>query len=514
MGRGALPRSDYPGSVTIRLYDTSARQIRDFSPLMPGCVSIYLCGATVQAAPHIGHIRSGLNFDIMRRWFEYRGYDVTFVRNVTDIDDKIITKADEQGRPWWSIGYENEVAFNTAYDTLGCLRPTYEPRATGHIPEMIEMMRGLIERGHAYAADGNVYFDVRSFPEYLQLSNQELDNLLQPSGEGETGKRDPRDFAMWKAAKEGEPSWETPWGRGRPGWHLECSAMAHKYLGGAFDIHGGGIDLIFPHHENEIAQAKAFGDDFAAYWTHNAWVTMSGEKMAKSLGNSVLVSEMVKRWRPIVLRYYLGTPHYRSMIEYSEEALREAESAFARIEGFIQRVVEKAGVVEPAAEVPPAFAEAMDDDLGVPQALGDRAHHRPPGQFRTHRRRQGSGGGAAGRAAGDARRAGPGPARRALVRGGTDRGEDLHGVVDSLVRLVLEQRQAARARKDYATADAIRDQLQQSGLVIEDTPSGPRWELGTRDPPRWPPGVARQRWPHATLNAYVRIRSRREPREQ
>ncbi|UQA94458.1 cysteine--tRNA ligase [Streptomyces halobius] len=463
--------------MTIRLYDTSARQIRDFIPLTPGCVSIYLCGATVQAAPHIGHIRSGLNFDIMRRWFDYRGYDVTFVRNVTDIDDKIIAKSAEQGRPWWSIGYENEVAFNTAYDALGCLRPTYEPRATGHIPEMVEMMRGLIERGHAYAADGNVYFDVKSFPEYLQLSNQELDNLLQPSGEGETGKRDPRDFAMWKAARDGEPSWETPWGRGRPGWHLECSAMAHKYLGSAFDIHGGGVDLVFPHHENEIAQAKAFGDDFAAYWSHNAWVTMSGEKMSKSLGNSVLVSEMVKRRRPIVLRYYLGTPHYRSTIEYSEEALHEAEAAFARIEGFVQRAVEQAGAVEPAPEVPPAFAEAMDDDLGVPQALA--IVHTTV--------RQGN----AALAADDkestvARLAelrvmlgvlGLDPLDERWADGDAERGAELHGVVDSLVRLVLDQRQAARARKDYATADAIRDQLQQSGLVIEDTPSGPRWTL-------------------------------------
>ncbi|MFF4606929.1 cysteine--tRNA ligase [Streptomyces sp. NPDC001339] len=463
--------------MTIRLYDTSARQIRDFTPLVPGCVSIYLCGATVQAAPHIGHIRSGLNFDIMRRWFAYRGYDVTFVRNVTDIDDKIIAKSQAQGRPWWSIGYENEVAFNTAYDALGCLRPTYEPRATGHIPEMIEMMRGLIERGHAYAAGGNVYFDVKSFPGYLQLSNQELDNLQQPSGEGETGKRDSRDFAMWKAAKEGEPSWETPWGRGRPGWHLECSAMAHKYLGSAFDIHGGGVDLVFPHHENEIAQAKAFGDDFAAYWSHNAWVTMSGEKMSKSLGNSVLVSEMVKRWRPIVLRYYLGTPHYRSMIEYSQEALREAESAFARIEGFVQRAVELAGgAVEPAAEVPPAFAEAMDDDLGVPQALAI---------VHTTVRQGNSALSADDKEAAVARLA----ELRAMLgvlgldpldehwSGGAGRGEDLHGVVDSLVRLVLEQRQAARSRKDYATADAIRDQLQQTGLSIEDTPSGPRWSL-------------------------------------
>ncbi|TVL88022.1 cysteine--tRNA ligase [Streptomyces sp. SAJ15] len=465
--------------MTIRLYDTSARQIRDFTPLTPGCVSIYLCGATVQAAPHIGHIRSGLNFDIMRRWFAYRGYDVTFVRNVTDIDDKIIVKSLEQGRPWWAIGYENERAFNSAYDALGCLPPTYEPRATGHVPEMIEMMRGLIDRGHAYAAEGNVYFDVRSYEGYLSLSNQELENLQAASDAADGGKRDPRDFALWKAVKPGEPSWETPWGRGRPGWHLECSAMAHKYLGRAFDVHAGGVDLIFPHHENEIAQAKAFGDDFAAYWTHNAWVTMSGEKMSKSLGNSVLVSEMVKQWRPIVLRYYLGTPHYRSMIEYSEESLREAEAGFARIEGFVQRVTELAGkVVDPAAEVPPAFAEAMDDDLGVPQALA--IVHTTV--------RQGN----SALTADDKESA---VARLAEVRAmlgvlgldpldeqwaGGERGDDLHGVVDSLVRMVLDQRQAARARKDYATADAIRDQLQQSGLVIEDTPAGPRWELGSR----------------------------------
>lgn len=261
----------------------------------------------MQAAPHIGHVRSYLNFDIMRRWFAYRGLDVTFIRNVTDIDDKIIAKAETQGRPWWSIGYENERAFNDGYDALGCLPPTYEPRATGHVPEMIEMMRTLIERGHAYEADGSVYFDVRSFPGYLELSNQNIDDLRQPSEDGITGKRDPATSRCGRPPSPASPTGR-PLGRGRPGWHLECSAMAHKYLGSAFDIHGGGLDLIFPHHENEIAQAKAFGDEFAKYWVHNAWVTMSGEKMSKSLGNSVLVSEMVKQWRPIVLRYYLGTP--------------------------------------------------------------------------------------------------------------------------------------------------------------------------------------------------------------
>lgn len=482
---GTARKTQYPGRVTIRLYDTGARQIRDFTPLSPGRVSIYLCGATVQAPPHIGHIRSGLNFDIMRRWLEYRGYEVTFIRNVTDIDDKIITKAAESGEPWWAIGYRNECAFNAAYDALGCLRPTYEPRATGHIPEMIEMMRGLIDRGHAYAADGNVYFDVRSFKGYLALSNQQLDNLLQPSGEGETGKRDPRDFAMWKAVKPGEPSWETPWGPGRPGWHLECSAMAHNYLGSAFDIHGGGVDLVFPHHENEIAQAKAYGDDFAGYWAHNAWVTMSGEKMSKSLGNSVLVSEMVKRWRPIVLRYYLGTPHYRSTIEYAEEALQEAEAAFGRIEGFVQRAVELAGgPVEPAAEVPRGFAQAMDDDLGVPQALaivhttvrnGNTALADGDKEAVAARLAELRGMlGVLGLDPLDSRWAGAG------AGGAAESAADLHGVVDSLVHLVLEQRQAARSRKDYATADAIRDRLQEAGLGIEDTPSGPRWSLGSR----------------------------------
>jgi cysteinyl-tRNA synthetase len=439
---------------------------------------MYLCGATVQAAPHIGHIRSNLNFDVMRRWFSYRGYQVTFVRNVTDIDDKVIAKGHALGRPWWEIAYENERAFNHGYGLLGCLPPSVEPRATGHVPEMIEMMRTLIEKGHAYESEGNVYFAVTTYPDYLELSNQELENLRQPESAGETGKRDPRDFAMWKRAKEGEPSWETPWGRGRPGWHLECSAMAHKYLGSAFDIHGGGLDLIFPHHENEIAQSKAFGDDFSNFWVHNAWVTLSGEKMSKSLGNSVLISEMVQRWRPIVLRYYLAGPHYRSMIEYSEESVQEAETAFARIEGFIQRVVEGCGPVDAAPEVPLAFAEAMDDDLGVPQALA--VVHTAV--------RQGN----SALTAGDKENA---VARLAEVRAmlgvlgldpldeqwaGGAKGDDLHGVVDSLVQLVLEQRQAARARKDFATSDAIRDQLTAAGLVIEDTPSGSRWTINNQ----------------------------------
>jgi cysteinyl-tRNA synthetase len=298
---------------------------------------------------------------------------------------------------------------------------------------------------------------------------------------GAGAKRDPRDFALWKAVKPGEPSWDTPWGRGRPGWHLECSAMAHKYLGGAFDIHGGGLDLVFPHHENEIAQSKAAGDTFARYWLHNAWVTMSGEKMSKSLGNSVLVSEMVKRWRPVVLRYYLAAPHYRSMIEYSEAALHEAATSFARIEGFLERAAELAGPVAPAAGVPAAFADAMDDDLGVPQALA--VLHTTVREGNTAL------------AAGDKEAVaahladvramlgvlGLDPADDMWRQGGPDEGEDLREVVDHLVHLALEQRQAARARKDYAAADEVRDRLHRAGIVVEDTPHGPRWTLDRRD---------------------------------
>ncbi|WP_165986696.1 cysteine--tRNA ligase [Streptomyces sp. YIM 98790] len=464
--------------MTLRLYDTAARKIRDFVPLVPGCVSIYLCGATVQAPPHIGHIRSGLNFDILRRWLAHRGHRVTFIRNVTDIDDKILTKAAEQDRPWWEIGYTNERAFGDAYTALGCLPPTYEPRATGHVPEMVEMMRGLIDAGHAYAAEGNVYFAVRSFPGYLSLSGQDLDELRQPEGEGETGKRDPRDFAMWKAARPGEPSWETPWGRGRPGWHLECSAMAHKYLGRAFDIHGGGVDLVFPHHENEIAQSRAYGDDFAGYWLHNAWVTMSGEKMSKSLGNSVLVLEMVKRWRPLVLRYYLGTPHYRSTIEYAEENLAEADAAVTRIEGFLHRTAEQAGAVAPAETVPGEFAAAMDDDLGVPQALALVHTTVRQGNTALEEGDKESAASLAAQVRAMLGVLGMDPLDEQWTAAGADRrGEQMRAALEAVVPALLEQRQAARQRKDYGTADAIRDRLQAAGLTVEDTPHGPRWEL-------------------------------------
>jgi len=467
--------------VTLRLHDTATRTVRDFVPLLPGRASIYVCGATVQGAPHIGHLRSGLNFDILRRWLEHRGYDVTLIRNVTDIDDKIIVKAAEAARPWWAHAAVYEQAFRQGYQILGCLPPTAEPRATGHITEMITMMRRLIERGHAYPADGDVYFDVRSFPRYGALSGQRIDEMLAAGDSvGDSRKRDSRDFALWKAAKPGEPSWPTPWGNGRPGWHLECSAMAEKYLGPEFDIHGGGLDLIFPHHENEIAQSVAAGNGFARYWMHNGWVTMSGEKMSKSLGNTVAVSEMAKQWRPVELRYYLGAAHYRSAIEYSPEALKEASVAYAKIESFVQRALEVVG--EPDAEpveLPESFGHAMDDDLGVPQALAIIHNTRRHGNV--------------GLDTGDKDAVRTCLAQVLVMTGvlglnpldwqaGGETAAALSSTVDQLVGLALQQRQDARQRKDYAAADAIRDALAEAGVLVEDTPEGPRWTVAPTKP--------------------------------
>ena len=461
--------------MTLKLYDTATRTTRDFVPLHEGRASIYVCGATVQSAPHIGHLRSGLNFDILRRWLSYRGYDVTLVRNVTDIDDKIIAKAAEAGRPWWAHAALFEQAFRDGYTILGCLPPTIEPRATGHITEMITLMQRLIDLGHAYAADGDVYFDVRSFPAYGALSGQKIDEV-EPAGDsiGDDRKHDPRDFALWKSAKPGEPSWPTPWGPGRPGWHLECSAMAGKYLGDAFDIHGGGLDLIFPHHENEIAQSVAAGGQFAQYWMHNGWVTMAGEKMSKSLGNTVSIAEMAKQWRPVELRYYLGAAHYRSAIEYSPTALGEAATAYAGLEAFVQRAVEVVGEPVELPEPPAEFVSAMDDDLNTSGALAAIHGARRAGNTAL--------------AAGDKTAAADALANvlsmtdilgiNPLVwQATTGQAEALTETVGQLVALALEQRQAARARKDYAASDQIRDTLTAAGVVVEDTPNGPRWTL-------------------------------------
>lgn len=471
--------------MSLRLHDTATGETRDFVPVVPGKVGIYHCGLTVQGPPHVGHIRKEVVFDVLRRWFEHSGYDVTVVANVTDIEDKILAKSAEAGRPWWEWAYENERALDAAYEVLGCMPATYQPRATGHIPEMVELIGELVERGHAYAAEdgsGDVYFDVRSWPSYGELSGQKIDEMEPAADADPRGKRDPRDFALWKGRKTNEPhtaSWPSAYGRGRPGWHLECSAMAAKYLGTEFDIHGGGIDLRFPHHENELAQSRAAGQVFARVWMHNAWVTTSGAKMSKSLDNSLLVSDVVRRVRPVELRYYLVAPHYRSHVEFSEEALTEAAAAFRRIEGYVVRASETVPNVEPAADVPAAFAAAMNDDVGVPQALA----------VVFEAVREGNRALAAGEHVD--LRANVASVRAMLGVLGLDplaepwvgldsvgsSGDRLRGVVDTLVRVLLEQREAARANKDFATADSLRDQLKAAGISVEDGADGPRWEL-------------------------------------
>jgi cysteinyl-tRNA synthetase len=460
-------------SSPLRLYDTASRSTRDFRPLQEGRVGIYLCGATVQAPPHVGHVRSSVSFDLLRRWLIAQGYDVTFIRNVTDIDDKIIHNAGHEDVPYWVVAMRNERAFTRAYDTLGCLPATYEPRATGHIPEMISLMAELIDSGHGYAMNGDVYFDVRSYADYGSLSGQRIDDMLASPDSQAQAKRDPRDFAMWKGAKEGEPAWPTPWGPGRPGWHIECSAMARKYLGTAFDIHGGGLDLIFPHHENEIAQSCAAGDRCANFWVHNAWVTTAGEKMSKSLGNSLLVDEVVKRIRPIDLRFYLISAHYRSTLEYSDASVQEAAVAFRRIEGFLSRTFATEVNVDSSLR-PVTFDAAMNDDLGVPQALA--VLHE---EVRSGNQAQADGRQEAAQRHGAAVLAmldvlGLNPWAPTWETKGDDRQTQ---VIDSLISVVLDQRTQARQRKDYAAADRLRDELDTIGIRIEDTAEGVRWSL-------------------------------------
>ncbi len=460
---------------SLHLYDTLTRTTSEFVPLKKGEVGIYLCGATVQAPPHIGHVRSGVNFDILRRWLTKSGYNVTLIRNVTDIDDKILHKAVHEEAPWWAVAMKYERAFTDAYAALNVLPPTYEPRATGHVTQMIELMQKLIEKGAAYApGNGDVYLEVRKLSSYLTLSRQKLDDLLPAADADETYKKDPRDFALWKAAKPGDPSWPTPWGPGRPGWHLECSAMAHSYLGEAFDIHGGGLDLIFPHHENEIAQSEAAGYAFAKRWLHNAWVTASGEKMSKSLGNSLQVHELLKTVRGIELRWYLGSAHYRSMLEFSHEALAESATAFRRIEGFLTRSVELLGV-EPTPVISAAFADAMNDDLAVPTALASISEALKTGNSAITAGDKAVIASAANEIRGALDVLGCDPFDPAFASRGA--GEDMTAALDGVIKLALAQRTAARERKDFAASDAIRDGLASLGITIEDTAQGPRWSI-------------------------------------
>jgi cysteinyl-tRNA synthetase len=459
---------------SLSLYDTLTRTTSPFVPLKAGEVGIYLCGATVQAPPHIGHVRSGVNFDILRRWLTKSGYNVTFIRNVTDIDDKILHKAVHEKALWWAVAMKYERAFSDAYAALNVQPPTYEPRATGHITQMIELMTLLIERGAAYApGNGDVYLEVRKLDSYLTLSRQKIDDLLPAADADETYKKDPRDFALWKAAKPGDPSWPTPWGAGRPGWHLECSAMAHAYLGEAFDIHGGGLDLIFPHHENEIAQSEAAGYAFSKRWMHNAWVTASGEKMSKSLGNSLQVAELLKTVRGIELRWYLGSAHYRSMLEFSHEALAESATAFRRIEGFLNRAIEILGSA-PIPVISQGFTDAMNDDLAVPTALAGISEALRLGNSAITSGDKAVIAASASEIRGALEILGCDPFDTAFAISG---GADLTEALDGVIQLALAQRTAARDRKDFAASDQIRDGLAALGIIIEDTAQGPRWSI-------------------------------------
>ena len=470
----------------MRFYDSASATIREFEPVVPGEARIYYCGATVQGEPHLGHIRSALVFDQLSRWMRYRGLKVTTVRNVTDIDDKILAKSADSMEPgfegefpneqWWAIAYRFEKVFAQAYAALGIDPPTYEPRATGHIPEMFALIQRLIDRGHAYPAlddSGDVYFDVRSWDKYGALTNQSVEDMQDSADADPRGKRDPRDFALWKGYKEGEPltaSWESPWGRGRPGWHLECSAMAGKYLGSRFDIHGGGLDLRFPHHENELAQSTAAGDDFANFWMHNGMVTYEGAKMSKSIGNTISPAQMLQMARPLVVRYYLGSAHYRSILDYRPSSLQEAATAIERVEAFLAATQD---VLKPGREVPEAFAEAMDDDVNIPRALA----------VLHEQTRAGNAALAAGEDASEAANA---VMAMAEVLGlaqlmsfnaeGTSGAE--HEALDALIQAVLAERADARAQKDWAKADAMRDLLASAGVQVKDGANGSSWSVG------------------------------------
>ena len=515
----------------LNLYDTASHQVSHFVPLKPGEVGIYVCGATVQSSPHIGHIRAAVAFDIVRRWFLKLGYKVTFVRNVTDIDDKILVKAAAAGQRWWARAYYYEREFTEAYNTLGVLPPTVEPRATGHMSDMIDLIQRILDNGHGYVvtdADGkptgNVYFDVASWPHYGELTHQkqtsEVDeaaavadrmgpsvdatgadkyNPVDPA-DASPDKHDPRDFALWKAPKDTDPEdarWSTPFGVGRPGWHIECSAMSHRYLGDGFDIHGGGLDLRFPHHENEMAQTRAAGYPSAARWMHSAWVTAKGEKMSKSLGTGLSVPSVLAEHSAWVVRYALGSVQYRSMLEWSDQALVEAQAAYDRVSNFIERAGVALGgqpsreevTAVSADDLPADFVAAMNDDVNVSGAtaaiftairsgntllsqLADRADSETA-KAEVHEALL------AVRAMLDTLGLDP-LAEPWVSAGGAADGtaeSPEHAALEALIAEQLNARAEARKAKDFAKADQIRDALTEAGIAIEDGPQGSTWSL-------------------------------------
>ena len=472
--------------MSLSLFDSRAQAVRAFEPIVAGKVGIYLCGPTVQGLPHVGHLRSALVYDQLRRWLSVSGSEVTLVRNVTDIDDKVLDNAKETGEQWWALAYRFELAFNQAYTALQIAPPTYEPRATGAIPEMLDLIERLIAAGYAYQAEdgsADVYFAASKWAKYGELTNQKIDDMAPDAEVALRGKRDPRDFALWKAHKAGDAesaAWNTRFGAGRPGWHIECSAMATKYLGAQFDIHGGGLDLRFPHHENELAQSSAAGDAFANYWLHNGLVNVSGQKMSKSLGNSIFAADLLAAARPIVVRYYLGSAHYRSVLDYHEGVLDEAESAMTRIETFIEKASRRLGnapilgLAEIRTSLPAAFSNAMDEDLAIPAALA--ALH---DEVRV--------GNSAIDSADDSALA---SSLRAVIAmttvlginpldwaASTSSSGGNEKALAHLVQGLIAERNAARADKDFAKSDAIRNQLQAAGITLEDSADGTHWSV-------------------------------------
>lgn len=479
----------------MRLYDSRSQGLQDLVPLVDGRVGIYVCGPTVQSSPHIGHLRSALVYDQWRRWLTYRGYTVTLVRNITDIDDKILANASTgsahapgDGEEWWALAYRYELEFTRGYQRLGILAPTYEPRATGSIPQMQRLIANLIERGHAYPAEdgsADVYFDVASWPAYGELTNQRPEDMAPSADAGadesKRGKRDPRDFALWKGHKAEEPesaSYPSPWGGGRPGWHIECSAMSQQYLGTRFDIHGGGLDLRFPHHENELAQSAAAGHGFANAWVHNGLVNVNGQKMSKSLGNSIFAAEFLDQARPLVVRYYLGSAHYRSTIDYHDGALTEAEAALDRIDVFLDRASRRLSDTQFAGTgvetVPAEFAEAMDDDLAVPQAMAVLHEQVRAGNAALDAEDLGSAASLQGQVIAMTEVLGINPM---AVEWQTAADDPASVALATLVEKLIEDRHAARKARDFSSADRIRDELAAAGIQIEDTPTGSHWSL-------------------------------------
>ena len=474
--------------MTLQLFDSRSQSLREFKPLKTGQVGIYLCGPTVQSAPHLGHLRSALVYDQLRRWLEASDLKVSLIRNVTDIDDKVLENSKKENLAWWELAFKYEQLFADSYRRLDIEAPTYEPRATANIIEMIELIQLLIEKGHAYQVEGSadVYFSAASWKEYGELTNQKSDDLIDDSEAEARGKKDPRDFALWKSHKNSEPkdaAWNSPFGLGRPGWHIECSAMSVKYLGTTFDIHGGGLDLRFPHHENELAQSRAAGHDFANFWLHNGLVNVNGQKMSKSLGNSILVSDVLNDSNALALRYYLGSAQYRSVLDYNEGVLVEAESALERIGTFLERAgraLSEKGLLAKLELDPRSFPEkftnAMNDDLNIPAALA--VLHEGVREGNTNLDAQ---------LPHEAARnyaevlamvdvLNINPTAKFWQRSGSSAAA--MNALDGLVRSLIEQRNVARDSKDFKTSDRIRDQLNAVGVVLEDSAGSTHWSLG------------------------------------